>query len=226
MFRRRCSRDPPLHVSRLVPDAVPVVRAGVQRAGVPILRLQVAANERKGEIMGLDIVAYERLELKAQDLDEEKAYDLVEELYDAGTHTVVLLYGADYSERSAPLASPSVDGQATVYACLGAQLNFRAGFYGGHGAFRDWLCRLASIPEPRTQWAAPEKYAGLPFFELVNFSDCEGVIGSLACAELAKDFATYQEQANAANDEWLTPLYFKWRQAFELAAKDGCVRFC
>jgi len=39
-----CSRDPPLHVPRLVPNAVPVVPSGVQRAGVSGLRLQVAAK--------------------------------------------------------------------------------------------------------------------------------------------------------------------------------------
>ncbi len=176
--------------------------------------------------MGLDIVAYERLELKAQDMDEREVYDLVEKLWDDGVQSVTLWPSMDFTERAAPLVVPSAKGKATVYACSGAELDFRAGSYGGYGAFREWLCRLASIPEPRVQWAAPEKYAGLPFFELVNFSDCEGVIGSIACAELAKDFATYQEQANAANDEWLTPLYAKWRQAFELAAKDGCVRFC
>ena len=175
--------------------------------------------------MGLDITAYERLELKAQDLDDEKAYDLVDELWDAGTQTITLHHSEDYIERSAPLVAPSAKGLITVYVCSGEELDFRAGSYGGHNAFREWLCRLASIPEPRTQWAAPEKYAGLPFFELVNFSDCEGVIGADAAAELAKDFAVYQAQANAANDEWFTPLYAKWRRAFEIASKGGCVQF-
>ena len=175
--------------------------------------------------MGLDIIAYEHLELKAQDIPESEVYALTESLCDAGTQTVTLWHSMDFIERAAPLLAPSAKGLATVYAASGTEYNFRAGSYGGHGAFREWLCELASIPAPRAQWAESEKHAGLPFFELVNFSDCEGVIGATAAAELAKDFALYQAQADAANDEWFTPLFAQWRKAFELAAKGGGVRF-
>ena len=66
-----------------------------------------------------------------------------------------------------------------------------------------------------------------PFCELINFSDAEGIIGASVSAELAKDFAEFQERA--ASFDWQHPhfkeLYQQWREAFELASDNGAVRF-
>ena len=53
--------------------------------------------------------------------------------------------------------------------------------------------RVLAAPKVRTN---PEK-EGLPFVELINFSDCEGVIGPEVAAKLAKDFADYEFSASA-----------------------------
>ena len=78
---------------------------------------------------------------------------------------------------------------------------------------------------PRTIWENEEAYEGLPFFELINFSDCEGILGAPVCAKLAADFAKYQERANTSHDEWWREKYAGWRRAFEMAADNGCVEF-
>ena len=177
--------------------------------------------------MGLDITAYAKVELKAADLQREAAWYLVDELYDQGIRTVAIYDSPEFTERAAPLVAPAA-GLCNVYAIDGEMFEFRAGSYRGHGHFRRWLCTLAGIAAPEEQWAHPDKYAPLPFHELVNFSDCEGVIGSVACAELAKDFAAYQKQADAYNGgdaEYWQRVYSDWRKAFELAQHGGVVVF-
>lgn len=64
-----------------------------------------------------------------------------------------------------------------------------------------------------------------PFWELINFSDCEGIIGPVVSAKLARDFQEYQEKANSQLTDYDLERYNSWRQAFELAAENGVVRF-
>ena len=176
--------------------------------------------------MGLDITAYAKAELKAADLQKEAAWELVDNLYGQGIRTISIWDTMAFSERAAPLVVP--DNGVNVYVVSGETFEFRAGSHRGHGHFRRWLCTLAGIAAPEEQWAHPDKYAPLPFHELVNFSDCEGVIGSVACAELAKDFAAYQKQADAYNGgdaEYWQRVYSDWRKAFELAQHGGVVVF-
>ena len=176
--------------------------------------------------MGLDITAYENVELKAADLEKQVAWELVDNLYGQGIRTISIWDTMAFSERAAPLVVP--DNGVNVYVVSGETFDFHAGSYSGHGRFRRWLCTLAGIAAPEEQWAHPDKYAPLPFHELVNFSDCEGVIGSVACAELAKDFAAYQKQADAYNGgdaEYWQRVYSDWRKAFELAQHGGVVSF-
>lgn len=114
-------------------------------------------------------------------------------------------------------------------------LKFRAGSYGGYNKWREQLAKLAGYPAVRheSHYEPPEDLyaAGAwdakegPFWELINFSDCEGVIGPKTSAKLAKDFAEFQAQADAHPDDWFRDLYTTWRRAFELASDDGAVGF-
>lgn len=70
-------------------------------------------------------------------------------------------------------------------------------------------------------WAA----TGGPFWELINFSDCEGVLGPATSAKLAGDFATWQEKADQHPDEAFRVLYARWRKACEMAADGGALVF-
>lgn len=64
-----------------------------------------------------------------------------------------------------------------------------------------------------------------PFYELINFSDCEGAIGQVVAKKLAADFAEWQEEADANPDDWFRMKYAEWRKAFEIAADNGAVQF-
>lgn len=101
---------------------------------------------------------------------------------------------------------------------------FRAGSYGGYNRWREWLASLVGT-SPKAMWANPQPG---PFSELINFSDCEGVLGPKIAAKLAKDFAEYDKKARSAADpadSYDYELYQHWRKAMELAADGGAVDF-
>lgn len=101
--------------------------------------------------------------------------------------------------------------------------------YGGYGDWRNQLAELAGWPtkpgakrsHAESAWEAESG----PFWELINFADNEGVIGAAVSAKLAKDFAAYQEKADAHPDQFFRAGYADMRRAFELAADGGCVDF-
>jgi len=98
-------------------------------------------------------------------------------------------------------------------------MGFRAGSYSGYGDWRRALARLVGR-SAEDIWDNPTPG---PFVELINFSDCEGVIGAAVSAKLAKDFADHQDEAGSAG--WFAGLYTLWRKAFEMAADGGAVDF-
>lgn len=121
-------------------------------------------------------------------------------------------------------------------------MGFRAGSYRGYNAWREELAKLAgysAVPvdryntgkvEMRHDYGAWQAESG-PFLELIEFSDCEGTIGSTVSAKLAKDFADWDERAKQHDDasqNWhgrFYSLYQQWRTAFEMAANGGAVDF-
>ena len=103
------------------------------------------------------------------------------------------------------------------------ELKFSAGSYGGYGEWRRWLARLAGYGSPQDLWEG--RVTSGPFFELINFSDCEGTIGPVVAKKLAADFAEFDDRAKAAGPEWEYDRYKRWRTAFEMASDSGAVDF-
>lgn len=115
-------------------------------------------------------------------------------------------------------------------------MGFRAGSYSGYNWWREELAKLAGYQETKdddsgTRDGTMRHDAGAwkatsgPFWELILFSDCEGCIGPKTSAKLAKDFADFQERADANPDNRFKELYTEWREAFEMAAQNGLVDF-
>jgi hypothetical protein len=154
--------------------------------------------------MGLDISAYRNV-TRVGDSDGG----------DAPADCVRLYHNPDFAGRSD-------DVPAGIYRA-DDEMNFRAGSYGGYNRWREQLCALAGHGTPRDVWDAENPQG--PFIELINFSDCEGTIGTGVSAKLARDFAEYQANADAHPDEWFRDRYAKWRAAFEMAAQHGAVEF-
>ena len=104
-------------------------------------------------------------------------------------------------------------------------MGFRAGSYSGYNRWREELCQFALKVEPSEVWNNLEKYEGAPFVELINFSDCEGVIGPVVSTKLAADFKLRWTDFSAEADEWNASKYNDWMSAFELASDNGFVDF-
>ncbi len=168
--------------------------------------------------MGLDITAARKIKWIAADLPDEDSF---------GDYFWV---GAQPDEFVA-----QADGLAPGLYETADEIDFRAGSYGGYNEWREQLAELAGYPKrllfsdhrsPTELHAAGAwEAAHGPFWELINFSDCEGVIGPKTSAKLAQDFAEHQGKADTHPDEWFRELYATWRRAFELASDDGAVAF-
>ncbi len=63
-----------------------------------------------------------------------------------------------------------------------------------------------------------------PFFDLIYFSDCEGLIGPAACARLAGDFDAHMR--NFSSRGWWYEKAEQWARACRIAAGNrGALRF-
>lgn len=106
---------------------------------------------------------------------------------------------------------------------------FNAGNYRGFSHWRNQLAEIAGYPaqdrkDDKHSASAWEAESG-PFWEMINFSDCEGTIGPKTSAKLANDFADHQAKADAHEDDHFRALYAQWRKVFETAAQEGAVSF-
>jgi len=174
--------------------------------------------------MSLDITAYRQI--KAIDC----VFDEDGEPIDPTTREEIDYDFRAYINSDFPGRADDVRGGA-IYSSQDST-GFRIG-YGGYNHWRNELARIAGFPETDFErygsvekrhdagaWAATEG----PFWELILFSDCEGVIGSAVAKKLAADFVQYQEQADK-EDEHFRNWYATWREAFDMAADGGAVSF-
>lgn len=159
--------------------------------------------------MGLDITAYRNLR-KADEVILDEFGDL-----------------ADYETQWKP--GGSMEWSESVWPGKGAPLeadtvyeweesfDFRAGSYSGYNCWRDELQRFKGNEA---------------FQELIDFADCEGVIGSILAAKLLEDFKSHYQEAieyskmvHEAYPDWFIDSYRRWMKAFEMAADGGAVDF-
>jgi hypothetical protein len=125
-------------------------------------------------------------------------------------------------------ANPDFPGRADglVDGCYRyeSRFDFRAGSYSGYNQWRHELCRLALGCDPSEVWRNREQHVDSPFVELIDFSDCEGVIGPVTSARLLADFEFFAEAAerHAARTAlwWFHEGYDNWTRAFRMAAGD------
>ena len=163
--------------------------------------------------MGLDIRAYSRCRFVAQRVDGD---------YDEHEDKHVLVYVLDaFLER--------LDGKPQGwYAVDGESAHFHAGAYGGYNRWREQLCEAALGVHPKIVWDDPERFAGRPFVELINFADNEGAIGPKTSAKLLADFSQHPDLPGQVDNEpfdWFERKYWEWHKGFALAADAGFVVF-
>ncbi len=156
--------------------------------------------------MGLDITAYSNINYLREDSNDDD--------YDLDRKECFIWVNPDFPERAKNLK----DG---IYS-FEDDMNFRAGSYGGYNQWRNELAMFAGYNNDRDAW---DKTSG-PFLELILFSDCEGCIDAEISKKLYKDFCDFDEKSKTyEEDSYFYIRYKLWKEAFELASNNGCVKF-
>lgn len=157
--------------------------------------------------MGLSLTAYKNLSVvKNPKLDGEGEPINRETEWKPG-------FRVELTERHFPGRAEGVDPNA-VYSWKNS-FEFSPGSYSAYNWWRDNLYFFAS---------------GNDFNELINFSDSEGVIGSVVSKKLARDFIKNESKAKVFSktieqgDGWFEH-YLEWKKAFEMASDNGAVEF-
>lgn len=153
--------------------------------------------------MGLDISVFGNLKRVPEVCDER----------DDVRH----LYSNDFPDQADAVVAGS-------YRCK-KLMSFRAGSYSGYGEWRRQLSVLMLNLQPEIVWGDTDQYKDKPFFDLIHFSDCEGIIGPETSAKLAKNFEDWRH-CTVNEGEYFKEKYECWAKAFKLAAENnGVVRF-
>lgn len=105
--------------------------------------------------------------------------------------------------------------------------------YGDYTIWRESLAKLAGYPlverDGREASHAAAAWNGEvsegPFYELVNFTDNDGVIGPVVAAKLLRDFAEFDERAKAITEDDFYDRYRAMHRGLELAADGGALAF-
>jgi hypothetical protein len=164
--------------------------------------------------MGLDIVALEKVRLISNNFEAEESeieYEGENEIFRVKVNSSFKSH--DHLESG-------------IYAYEGKMLDFSAGSYGTYNGFRAELCFMAHGVLPAVVWKNPEMYEKGDFYEIINFSDCEGVIGPFVASKLLYDFKKHRDTYHLENNTWDAERYDDWIKALELASNDGMLIFC
>lgn len=148
--------------------------------------------------MGLDIVYYRDLRKTTED-DPDASH---------------LWVNPSFKDRA--------DGMEDGYYKAEKRWSFRAGSYSSYNHWRNQLAILGGFDSDHDAWINHE---GGPFWEIIHFSDCEGIIGPKTSHKLAIDFEAYQWKANKEGDLFRV-IYNEFRKAFHNAQHSGAVLFC
>jgi len=164
--------------------------------------------------LGLDIIAYSRLkknEYLSNNKDEDKDY--------IDGNYLVMSPVLTEIDKAFPGRAEPLKYNGDVYDYENCEW-ISIGSYGTYGWFRR---ALEAFSENRDC-----------FNELIHFSDCEGVIGSIVSKKLYEDFSSNQElfeqwayqKYSIFEGELLMQMYHKFEWAFEIAKDGGAVEFC
>ena len=164
--------------------------------------------------MGLDIRCYTGLTKTDWKLNDRG--DVLDEKGNKVTKTTFSRYGGGEFESRCYDLEPDV-----VYTTNQPDFGFRAGSYSYYNQWRNQLAEVAGFSSAKDAWEAN----GGPFWELINFSDCDGVIGPTISAKLNMDFILFRDKALKMGDEFMQN-YDDFQTAFAMASRAGAVVFC
>ena len=110
--------------------------------------------------------------------------------------------------------------------CKCGIIDFRAGSYSSFHNFREALAKAVGINlmdmagfSGTKSWTGDE-----PFYELLNHSDCDGVLLVSQCEELLKDFDTFTcaWSKEDVGDSYYLEKFELWEKAIKHAVENKC----
>jgi hypothetical protein len=104
------------------------------------------------------------------------------------------------------------------------EFDFRAESYGGYNKFRNELCLSANNITAKELWSI-ETDVGLKFYWLINFTDCDGYIGTSYCKILYDEFVKYEDEVKSNLQDYYHIIYDNFKEAFRLGSDNGLVSF-
>jgi hypothetical protein len=118
-----------------------------------------------------------------------------------------------------------------------SSFHFRAGSYSSYNSWRRALCEAIHGVNDVEFWKDEENFIGQPFYELINFSDCEGQIGPKISEKLYQDFTNPENEEKFLyycnqnlETEMLREFYLEnwedFKKAFQMARHNGLVQWC
>jgi hypothetical protein len=124
------------------------------------------------------------------------------------------------------------------YDCADS-FHFRAGSYSSYNNWRRVLCEAIHGMTDIEFWKDQDSLVGSAFFELINFSDCEGQIGPKVSEKLYQEFSNpeneekfrsycekeYGDELGAVEDFYMAN-WEDFKKAFEIARDNGLVQWC
>jgi hypothetical protein len=187
--------------------------------------------------MGLDIYAASHL-VYARPIPKGKALDRLEaELDERGKSLDEVYYCLWPNDRAHRARLRGMKPGLYEFTPQTRRCAFRAGPYSYYNWWRNELSLFALGAEAQDVWMAPEDYRGRPFVELIDFTDCDGRVGTPVAAKLAADFTAAARRATRhaaavvvddnpdAGADWLR-VYRDFARAFRVAARAGALKFC
>lgn len=180
--------------------------------------------------MGLDVTAFKGLYLPEPALVEDEDGFIAKP--DGSTLT--------FDEYLKPWENTAFPGSCkglqtgAIYLHTGREHMWSSSYH-SYGNWREQLAKLAEYPmEPYQAYkgatAQLMHVAGAwssdkgPFWELVNFSDCEGTLGTEVCRKLLRDFIQFEHKAATMRESFQAG-YQTWKRTFEFASDNGAVDF-
>lgn len=177
--------------------------------------------------MGLDVTAYRKVK-KLDVLFNEHG-----EAVDPSSREPIEDYFIARESEDFPGRAAGLDNMA-AYSYEESK-SFWSGGYSKYNYWREELAKMAGYPVSETDVYGRKEYlhalsawngtiTGGPFYELIDFSDCEGTIGPIVSRKLARDFEEWTDRASAIGGSFYEK-FMEWRRCFELASDAGAVRF-
>ena len=130
------------------------------------------------------------------------------------------LFGYVYDDASIATVNDGMESGYYVYtretAIDGPRMPYSMYF-----RFRKWIANLGGSSAEK-MWNGND--SSMPFYEMVNYSDCDGFFGPDTCSKLANDFESHLEKARQSDTEpRFLGFYESFLACFKHAAGSGMV---